>query len=132
MNQVLQQIMSDSSIRKAFGARLKQLRKERGLTQKELGNFIGVTYPQLNKYEGGINAPPLDKLPGLAAALNTTVDYLVTGQHAEDVPIYNTRLVQRFQELESFTPEDQETVIKLIDAMIAKHKMEVAVKQLGA
>lgn len=128
MNQVFEQVMQDSSIRKAFGERVKQLRKAKGWTQKELGNKIGVTYAQLNKYEGGTNAPPLDKLQALASALETTIDYLVSGNLAEDMPIHNTRLIQRFQELESFTPEDQETVIKLIDAMIIKHRVEGAVE----
>jgi transcriptional regulator with XRE-family HTH domain len=84
---------------------------------------MGVTYTQLNKYEGGTNAPPLDKLQVLASALETSIDYLVTGNLTDDVPIHNTRLIQRFQELECFNPDDQETVIKLIDAMIAKQRM---------
>ena len=128
MNQVIEQIMQDSTIRKEFGARVKQLRKQRDWTQKELGNRIGVSYQQLNKYEGGTNAPPLDKLLGLASALETTVDYLITGNLSDNLPIHNTRLIQRFQELESFTAEDQETVIKLIDAMIVKRRVEGAVR----
>lgn len=127
VNQVLVQIMQDSSIRKEFGQRIKQLRKDKGWTQKELGNKIGVTYAQLNKYEGGTNAPPLDKLHALASALEINVDYLVTGNLSDNLPLHNTRLIQRFQELESFSPEDQETVIKLIDAMIVKRRVEGAV-----
>ncbi len=126
MNLMCEQIMQDSSIRKAFGERVKQLRKEKSWTQKELGNKIGVTYAQLNKYEGGTNAPPLDKLQALASALETSIDYLVTGNLTEDMPIHNTRLIQRFQELESFNPDDQEMVIKLIDAMIAKQRIASA------
>ena len=128
MNQVFEQIMQDSTVRKDFGNRVKELRKEKGWTQKELGNRIGVTYAQLNKYEGGTNAPPLDKLLALASALETTVDYLITGNLAEELPIHNTRLIKRFQELEAFSPEDQEMVIKLIDAMIVKRRVEGAVK----
>jgi transcriptional regulator with XRE-family HTH domain len=128
MNQVIEQIMQDSTIRKEFGLRVKQLRKDKGWTQKELGNLIGVSYTQLNKYEGGTNSPPLDKLITLASALNTTIDYLITGNLAENMPIHNTRLIQRFQELESFESDDQETVIKLIDAMIVKRRVEGAVK----
>ena len=127
MNPIFEQVMQDSSIRKAFGERVKQLRKDKGWTQKELGKMIGVTYAQLNKYEGGTNAPPIDKLHSLASALETTIDYLVTGNLIEHMPIHNTRLIQRFQELESFTPDDQETVIKLIDAMIVKRRVEGAV-----
>ena len=131
MNPMFEQIMQDSSIRKAFGERVKQLRKDKGWTQKALGNKIGVTYAQLNKYEGGSNAPPLDKLQMLASALETSIDYLVTGNLAEGMPIHNTRLIQRFQELENFNPDDQETVIKLIDAMIVKRRVEGVVKAAG-
>ena len=127
MNQIVEQIMQDSSMRQAFGARVKELRKDKGWTQKELGNKIGVTYAQLNKYEGGTNAPPLDKLILLASALETTADHLITGNLSENLPIHNTRLIQRFQELEGFSQEDQEMVIKLIDAMIVKRRVEGAV-----
>ncbi len=128
MNRVLKQIMQDASIRKQFGQRLKQLRKKKDLTQKALGNLIGVTYPQLNKYEGGTNAPPMDKLVKLASALNTSIDFLVTGNLSDNIPIHNTRLIQRFQELEEFNSDDQETVIKLIDAMIVKRRVEGAIQ----
>lgn len=124
MNQVVERIMQHSAIRKAFGERVKQLRKQKGWTQKVLGNMIGVTYTQLNKYEGGTNAPPLDKLNALASALGASIDYLITGNVNDDMPIHNMHLIQRLQELESFNTDDQETVIKLIDAMIVKRRVE--------
>jgi len=46
MDSMFEQIMQDSSIRKTFGERVKQLRKEKGWTQKKPGNKIGVTYAQ--------------------------------------------------------------------------------------
>jgi hypothetical protein len=62
--------------------------------------------------------------------LETTVDYLVTGDPAQNVPLHNTRLLERFRLLEDFGPDDQETVIKLIDAMIVKQRVEGAVRSL--
>jgi len=124
-------MMMDSEIRKAFAARLKELRKQKGWTQKELAARIECNYQQLNKYECGLHTPPLDKLVLLAEVLNTTVDYLATGQQSDAVPLHNTRLLQRFRALEGFEGDDQETVIKLIDAMIAKHQMESTLRKLG-
>ncbi len=46
------------------------------------------------------------------------------------IPLHNTRLIERFQELEAFNNEDQETVVKLIDAMIAKQRVENAMKPI--
>ena len=59
MNHTLLAIMQNDDIRKAFGARLKNLRKKKKLTQKELAEKINVRFPQLNKYECGLHAPPL-------------------------------------------------------------------------
>ena len=124
--------MQDVSIRKALGKRIKQLRKDKGWIQKELANQIGTSHAQLNKYESGQNTPPLDRLVLLAEVLNTSVDYLLGGHQKSDVPIYNSRLIQRFQTIEEFESEEREVVIKLLDAMIAKHNMESTIKSINS
>ncbi|MCU8588485.1 hypothetical protein NYP83_16710 [Erwinia pyrifoliae] len=62
----------------------------------------------------------------LADALDVTIDYLLTGNPIEDSPLSNSRLFRRFQVLEQLDQGDQDTVIKIIDAMIAKQRMESA------
>lgn len=121
-------IMPDNNLRKEFGLRIKQLRKQRNWTQKELADKIDVRFPQLNKYECGLHAPPLEKLILLAEVLDTTVDYLLTGDYTEQRPLHSSRLLERFQALEEFSSEDQEALIKLIDAMIVKNKVEGAIR----
>jgi predicted O-methyltransferase YrrM len=54
------------------------------------------------------------------------VDYLLTGDRAEDVPLHSTRLLDRFRALEGFQADDQEAVIRLLDVMIRKHKAQGA------
>jgi len=130
VSKTLIKIMQDASIRKALGQRVKQLRKEIGWTQKELANRINASHGQLNKYESGQNAPPLDRLILLAEVLNTSVDHLIGGHHNAEPPIYNTRLVQRFQTIEGFDKEERELVIQLLDAMIAKHNMASTLKAM--
>ncbi len=123
MNKALINIMQDASIRKALGQRIKQLRKQKDWTQKELANRISASHAQLNKYESGQNTPPLDRLILLAEVLDTSVDHLIGGHHNAEPPIYNTRLIQRFQTIEGFDKSERELVIQLLDAMIAKHNM---------
>ncbi|MFH1148748.1 MAG: hypothetical protein V1736_13745, partial [Pseudomonadota bacterium] len=69
-----------------------------------------------------------EKLIELAEVLDTTVDYLLTGNQAGERPLHNIRLLERFRALENLQADDQETVIKLIDAIIVKNKVEVAIK----
>jgi hypothetical protein len=60
--------------------------------------------------------------------LDTTIDYLLTGDPVESSPLSNTILFKRFKEIEKFDSDEQNIVITLIDAMIAKHRMEGAMK----
>jgi len=126
MNNRIELLMQDSVLRKAFGARLKQLRKQRHWTQKELAARVDIRFQLLNKYESGQHIPPAETLIRLAQALDTTVDYLLTGNPMEETPLANSMLFKRFQALETFNEEDRITIIKVIDAMIAKHRMEAA------
>lgn len=72
-----------------FSKRLKEIRKNRGLTQKELGAMIGVTKVSICCYESGVRTPTLDTLIDLANALNVELTYLLgvdTFAVAEDMP----------------------------------------------
>ncbi|MCT2387966.1 helix-turn-helix domain-containing protein [Erwinia pyrifoliae] len=119
-------IMQDIALRKEFGSRIKALRKQRGWAQKELAAKVEIRFQQLNKYESGLNIPPAEMMIKLADALDVTIDYLLTGNPIEDSPLSNSRLFRRFQVLEQLDQGDQDTVIKIIDAMIAKQRMESA------
>jgi len=122
--------MQDTGLRKAFGARLKQLRKQRHWTQKELAAKVEIRFQLLNKYESGQHIPPAETLISLADALDTTVDYLLTGNPVDESPLANSMLFKRFKALEDFSEEDQTTVIRVIDAMIAKRQVESALEPL--
>ncbi len=117
-------IMQDEDIRKAFGLRLKELRKQKGWTQKELANQIDIRFAQLNKYECGMHVPSIEKLAQLSDILGVTLDYLVMGNRDQKQPLHNIRLIERLKELEGFDSDDQETIIKVIDAMIVKRRVE--------
>lgn len=60
-----------------FGQRMKALRKERKLTQTELGNILGYTNRQYQRMEyGEINVPSLTLIK-LADYFGVTTDYLL-------------------------------------------------------
>jgi transcriptional regulator with XRE-family HTH domain len=123
----LTSIMQNKEILRGFGRRIKELRKQKKWTQKELAAKLDLRFAQLNKYECGLHVPPLKKIIQLAEIFDTTVDYLLTGDRSDERPLHNTRLLERFRALEDFQAEDQEAVIKLIDAMIVKHNVQGAV-----
>ncbi len=46
------------------------------------------------------------------------------GDHSEAIPLHSTRLLDRFRALEELKADDQEAVIRLLDAMILKNKVQ--------
>ena len=62
---------------------LANKRKEKGITQEELANKVGVQNTAICNYEIGIREPNLDTLKRLASALDCTVDELLADP-AED------------------------------------------------
>ena len=117
---------SDPDYRKLLGHRIKALRKERKSTQKDIAQVLGITYQQLNNYECGQNLPPAEMLVKIARTLGVTADYILTGENPIGMPVSNTRLLERFRALEKFPLQDLETVITLIDAMVARRMAAVA------
>jgi len=60
-----------------FGTNLKQLRKEKNLTQEELAECLSVSPQTVSKWENNISMPDLSVLPVLADYFGTTVDILI-------------------------------------------------------
>lgn len=60
-----------------FSTRLKMLRKQKQLTQQELGDVLGVTQTTCAKWENGRTEPTLENVIKLAIFLDTTTDYLL-------------------------------------------------------
>lgn len=66
--------------RKELGNRLKQARKEKGLSQEELANLIGLKVGTVSKYEQGDRTPGIGKLQLIANALECdTSRFVVSG-----------------------------------------------------
>lgn len=60
-----------------FGQRLKQLRKQKELTLRELESSIGVSFSTLSKYERSEYEPDLKTITKLADFFDVSTDYLM-------------------------------------------------------
>lgn len=60
-----------------FSEILKNLRKTNGLTQKELGEHVGLSKAVVSKYENGMGYPTFDTLIRIAKYFGVTTDYLL-------------------------------------------------------
>lgn len=57
--------------------RLKEIRKKRNLTLKQVGKMVGVSEPTISNYETGKREPDFDILCRLADVLEVSTDYLL-------------------------------------------------------
>lgn len=80
------------------GKFIANLRKEKGLTQNELGTLLGVTDTTISKWERGINAPDISMLTKLSNILDISVTELLHGKrlrldqrdiNVESIKFYN-------------------------------------------
>ena len=60
-----------------FAERLRELRKEKGITQQEMANFLKIKHRSYQNYEGGDRRPDYEGLVALADYFGVTTDYLL-------------------------------------------------------
>ena len=60
-----------------YSERIKKLRQEKGMSQQDLGDMIGVTKVSICGYENGTRTPSLETFDILADVLETSTDYLL-------------------------------------------------------
>lgn len=70
-----------------IGAFLKELRRERGLTQEDLAEEVWVARRTVSRWETGRSLPDLDLLPRLADLYQVDLRELLDGQRQAAVPV---------------------------------------------
>lgn len=57
--------------------RFRELRKERDLTQEQLGKILGISQQAINKYERGQAAPTNERMQKMCEFFHCSADYLM-------------------------------------------------------
>ena len=76
--------------KQTFGSTIAALRKEKGMTQLELAQSMGVTDKAVSKWERNLSFPDVASLPKLAELLGVSVDELLEAKtSAQEEPTRN-------------------------------------------
>lgn len=67
-----------------IGSFIRELRKEKGLTQREVAEALHITDRAVSKWERGLNAPDIALLETLAELLGVTVGELIRGERVHE------------------------------------------------
>ena len=104
------------------GKRIKQRRKEIGMSAEELADCIGVSHATMYRYEnGGIERVTTKRLGEIANVLRVSPDFLLVGYDSPDEPVPPEPQRPELQELlalaESSTPDEVQQMIRVFRAM---------------
>lgn len=69
---------------KRVGAFLKELRKENGMTQEQLGERVGVSNKTVSRWETGNYMPPIESLSMLSDIYNISINEILAGERVDD------------------------------------------------
>ena len=112
------------------GQRIRARRMAKGMSQTELGNLLGVTFQQVQKYEKGVNRVGAGRLVRVGEALDVPVSFLfgATDIGSEDTRAnhgfidtsYSLRLLRAFSRIPPGSV--QRAVVDLVESIAPKDR----------
>lgn len=104
---------------------MKELRKERNLTQEDISKVSGVAKQTISNWENNITQPPIETITKLAKYFSVTTDYLL-GLNQDDLDKIE-RLKIACQEAglmagQDFTLEEFEKAMLVVNTLRDKNK----------
>jgi transcriptional regulator with XRE-family HTH domain len=113
---------------KDFAEKLRTLRRQKNLTQAELGKLIGIHYNHIGRYERGQAKPSAETLYKIANVLDVSGDYLLGKSSSEATPnqalFKDEELFQIFQKSQNLPNKDLEVIKTLIEAFLFKKEIQ--------
>lgn len=103
-----------------FGSIVVELRKEQKISQTELASQLGIHKNVLGRYERNEVLPSIEIARKIADILDVSLDYL-TGK----IDVEMDKDIQKLiLEVSKFNEEDRQNIFSVIDAFIAKRKIQ--------
>lgn len=117
-----------------IGEKIKTLRKERNLTQKELANKIGVTASTVTKYENGQLEPNIEVLNKIADIFNISISDLIDNNNSKKELHIGHKLLsirKSFSNEEITADNIDELTECIILAVIKKYKLNIDINKIS-
>lgn len=105
-----------------IGARLAQLRKEKGITQGELAKLLNLSQPMVSDYERGELRLHGELILQLTRILDVSADELLGREKSpgRNGSIKNRRLLRQVQALDKLSKRDQQALLRTIELFLSK------------
>lgn len=104
----------------SFGKRLTEVRKDKKMSQDEMGKLVGVHGAVIGRYERDEVKPSIEMATQLAEALEVSLDYLVG---STDV-LLEKSIVNRVLDIQQLKDNEKQHVFALLDAFLKQTKLQ--------
>ncbi len=106
-----------------FGGRVAAIRKEKKMSQSDLGKIAGISGDIVGKYERDEMKPSIETATKLAAALNVSLDYLVGNAESK---VFDKDLLQRIEDIINLPDHDRQGILFALDGLLRDAKARMA------
>lgn len=114
-----------------LGRNLREIRKQRQLTQQQLAELLDVQQRVISRWETGVAKPHLNHIVHLAKVLEVSLDRLVFGDDDESpapsFEIQNRRLKELCVQVDDLDQADQDVICHVMDSLIRKERIRQVV-----
>ena len=104
-----------------FGQKMSFCRKEKKLSQAELGKLSGINGDIIGKYERDEMKPSIETAKKLADALAVSLDYLVGDG---DLKVLDKKTLQRLEDINNLPQDDKVHIFYTLDNLIKAAKLK--------
>ena len=131
---------STGSIDKEIGSRVRMRRISIGMSQEKLGDMLGLTFQQVQKYEKGMNRISVARLVDIAKILGVDIHFFFNGIKSgkadagfaeEETPPYvadmmstpeGLQLIRTFSSIKS--PKIRKSIVQLVSTLASQEEVE--------
>lgn len=97
-----------------FGEKIKEARKQRKLTQKQLADLIGAAHNSVSDWENNKNKPDPDTIELLCGALKITPNYLLASTE-DDFSPKEKSFMKKYRFISTHSPDGSSVVDTVLD-----------------
>ena len=109
----------DKSVLQVVGKRIQKLRQQKGFTQQQFSEMVGISTNYLSDLERGVSSPRMDKLVAIINALGCSADEVFADVLENGYQVRASRLTD---ELAKLPPQEQDRAFAILEAFIRSAK----------
>jgi transcriptional regulator with XRE-family HTH domain len=126
-------VKSPDATDKGVGEKIRTQRLLRRISQTDLGNQVGITFQQIQKYEKGANRVGAGRLQRIAEVLGVPVSFFFEGAQGSSIEVENVnsslrflenaaavRIVRAFAEIDN--PRIRQAIVALVEGIAERQR----------